>query len=385
MNGRSGWNLRRLRAVATKEWTHLRRDPRSLGTILLLPIVTLVLYGYAINFDLRHIPVGVLDHDRTPQSRRLRNVLESTDYLDFRGEFESEDQVRSAIEQGRVRAAIVIPARFAATIAAGRSAPVQSVFDGSDSTTAGVAEGYVQQAVARFAEELGRDAALKHVPKGLRTGPSVDVYPRFLYNPTLSSTRFIVPGLLVVILSITAALLTSTCVAREREQGTLEALVVSPLQPGELMLGKLIPYVILGFVDVSILIVFGYILFGVWPAGSVLLLMGGMVLFLIGVLSLGLLISSLARSQTFALQLGFVATFLPTMLLSGFAYPRRSMPDIIYYLTAALPATQFLIFVRGVYLKAVGLGVLWPQVLWLGVTAAVILRVAAKRFVKRLD
>lgn len=380
-----GWNLRRLRAVAAKEWTHLRRDPRSLGTILLLPVVTLVLYGYAVNFDLRHIPVGVLDRDRTPQSRLLRDILQATDYLEYRGELEDENQVRSAIEQGRVRAAVVIPPGFAASIAAGRPAPVQSVFDGSDSTTAGIAEGYVRQALARFAEELARDAALRRVPKSLRGGPAVEIRPRFLYNPTLSSTRFIVPGLLVVILSITAALLTSTCVAREREQGTLEALAASPIRPAELMLGKLVPYVVVGVVDVSILIVFGYILFGVWPAGSVALLMGGMVLFLAGVLSLGLLISSRARSQTFALQLGFVVTFLPTMLLSGFAYPRRSMPEVVYWLTAALPATQFLIFVRGVYLKAVGVAVLWPQMAWLGLTAALLLRGAAKGFVKRLD
>jgi ABC-2 type transport system permease protein len=209
--------------------------------------------------------------------------------------------------------------------------------------------------------------------------------PRILYNPELNSTNYIVPGLLVLILSITAALLTSTTVARERERGTLEGLVVSPVLAHELMVGKLIPYVCAGMVDVTLLVVFGYVLFGVFPAGSLVLLMGGMLIFLAGVMALGLLISARAPSQAFALQLGFLATLLPTLLLSGFAYPRQSMPDVLYYLTALLPSTQFLIFVREIYLKGTGIVQLWPQLAWLSVTTVLFLRGASRRFVKRLD
>ena len=372
-------------AVARKEWTHLRRDPQSLGVILLLPLVTLVLYGSAINFDLKHIPLGILDHDRSPRSRALRESLEGNDYLHFAGEVTEEAAIERAFDKGLLRMVIVIPYGFDSDMSAGRPAHLQAIYDGSDGTTAGVAIAYATAQIGDFLSRQGESAELRRVPRAFRRVPSIDVLPRILYNPELNSTNYIVPGLLVLILSITSALLTSTTVARERERGTLEGLVVSPVQPLELMAGKLAPYIGAGMADVALLVIFGRALFGVWPAGSLLLLMAGMLLFLAGVLGLGLMISARARTQAFALQMGFVLTLLPTLLLSGFAYPRQSMPAILYYATMPLPATQFLIFVRAIYLKGSGIGLLWPQLLWLAVTAAWFLRSAARRFVKRLD
>lgn len=372
-------------AVAKKEWTHLRRDPQSLGVILLLPIVTLILYGYAINFDLKHIPLAILDRDHTPRSRALSEAFQGTEYFRYGGGVGSEADVERLFDKGIVRAVIVIPHGFDSDLSAGRTAKLQAIYDGSDSTTAGVAIAYADAEINAFLAQQGADASLKRVPRAMQNQPSISIAPRILYNPELNSTNYIVPGLLVLILSITSALLTSTTVARERERGTLESLVVSPVLATELMVGKLVPYVCAGMVDVAILVLFGFILFHVFPAGSLILLMFGMLLFLAGVLGLGLLISSRAPNQAFALQLGFLATLLPTLLLSGFAYPRQSMPALLYYITALLPSTQFLIFVRELYLKGAGVALLWPQLLWLGFTAALFLRGASKRFVKRLD
>jgi ABC-2 type transport system permease protein len=297
----------------------------------------------------------------------------------------SEREIEGLLERGAERVVIVIPQGFDSDLSAGRTANLQAIYDGSDSTTAGVAIAYADAEINAFLGQQGADASLKRVPRALRGRPNIVIAPRILYNPELNSTNYIVPGLLVLILSITSALLTSTTVARERERGTLESLVVSPVQALELMVGKLVPYVCAGMVDVSILVLFGYLLFHVFPAGSLVLLMFGMLLFLAGVLGLGLVISARAPNQAFALQLGFLATLLPTLLLSGFAYPRQSMPALLYYITALLPSTQFLIFVREIYLKGAGAAQLWPQLLWLGATAALFLRGASKRFVKRLD
>lgn len=376
---------RRTVAMARKEWTHLRRDPQSLAVIVLLPVVTLVLYGAAINFDLKHIPIGILDHDHTPRSRDLRESLQGNEYLRFVGELTNEASIEREFDRGTLRAVIVIPYGFDRDLTAGRTATLQAIYDGSDGTTAGIAISYASAQIADFAQRQEADIALRRVPRQLRVLPSITVLPRVLYNPELNSTSFIVPGLLVLILSITSALLTSTTVVREREQGTLEGLVVTPVQPLELMAGKLIPYVCAGMGDVVLLVLLGWGLFGVWPAGSILLLTVGMLLFLAGALGVGLLISAGARNQAFALQMGFLVSLLPTLLLSGFAYPRQSMPTVLYYLTAPLPSTQFLIFVRGIYLKGSGVALLWPQMLWLAVTAWLFLRMASSRFVKRLD
>ena len=363
----------------------MRRDRQSLAVILLLPVVSLVLYGFAINYDLKHIPLGILDHDRTARSRALADGFRGSEYFRFEGMLGEEAAVERLFERDRLRVALVIPRGFDADLSAGRPVSLQALYDGSDSTTASVAIAYTEAQVADFLADQGEAMLPRRVPRAMREQPRIDIRPRILYNPELNSTSYIVPGLLVVVLAVTSTLLTATSVAREREQGTLEGLVVSPIGSLDLMVGKLAPYVAASLLDVVLLIGLGWALFGVWPAGSLLLLLFGMTLFLGGVLGLGLAISSRAPNQAFALQLAFVATLLPALLLSGFAFPRQSMPDFLYYVTMPLPATQFLIVVRGIYLKGAGWSVLWPQMLWLAFTSVVFLRAASARFVKRLD
>lgn len=378
-------NRRRLWAVAKTEWTHLRRDPQSLAVIFLLPIITLILFGYAINFDLKHIPMAILDRDRTQRSNELREVFQSSEYFRYLGEAADEHQIETLIAQGTARLVVVIPRGFDRDVSAGQPVTLQTIFDGSDGTTAGVALTYAEAQIADYVRRQSGKAVHKRVPLAMRKQPGVEIRPRVLYNPELSSTHYIVPGMLVLILAITAALLTSTSVARERETGTLEQLVVSPVRPLELMAGKLLPYIAVNMADVVVLVLFGWVFFQIWPAGSLWLLFLGSVLFLFGLLGLGLFISVRAPNQAFALQIGFILSLLPTMLLSGFAYPRQSMPDALYYFTGVLPATQFLIVVRAIYLKGTGLLHLWPQFLYLAAVAVLFLRAAAASFVKRLD
>lgn len=378
-------NLRRARAIARMEWMRLRRDRQALAVILLLPVVSLVLYGYAINFDVKHIPLGILDNDHTARSRDLADAFRSSEYFRFEGMVESPSAVEDLFQRNRLRVVLVIPEGFDADLSAGRGVSLQALYDGSDNTTAGVAIAYTESQTADFLADQAEAGMLRRVPRAKRERPRIEIRPRILYNPELNSTNYIVPGLLVMVLAVSSTLLTATSVAWEREQGTLEGLVASPVSPLDLMLGKLTPYVLASLLDVLLLVGLGWALFGVWPAGSKLLLLFGMLLFLGGVLGQGLAISSRAPNQAFALQLAFVVTLLPAFLLSGFAFPRQSMPAILYYATMPLPATQSLILTRAIYLKGVGVRMVWPQLLWLGFTAVVFLRVASARFVKRLD
>lgn len=376
---------RRVRAIARMEWMRLQRDRQALAVILLLPVVSLLLYGYAINFDVKHIPLGIVDYDHTARSRALADAFRQSEYFRYEGVVAQAGSVEHLFESNRLRVVLVIPARFDADLRAGRNVSLQALYDGSDNTTAGVAIAYTEARIADFLAHESENAMDRQAPRGSRKRPQIEIRPRILYNPELNSTNYIVPGLLVMVLAVSSTLLTATSVAWEREQGTLEGLVASPINPLDLMLGKLVPYVAASLLDVFLLIGMGWVLFGVWPVGSMFLLLVGMALFVAGVLGQGLAISSRAPNQAFALQLAFVVTLLPAFLLSGFAFPRQSMPAVLYYATMPLPATQALILVRNIYLKGANATLVWPQMLWLGFTAAVFLRGAAGRFVKRLD
>lgn len=382
-------NGTRLRAISRKEWTHLFRDPRSLIVIFLQPVVLLILYGYAMDLDLKNVAMAVYDQDRSAASRALvRDVDEST-YFHVRGSVADPRQIENVLDRGLVRFVLVIPAGFERDLAAGKSVSVQALFDGADSNTAGIALGYTQALLTEEALRLAQarslaTSATQRQPVSVRS-VGLDVRTSVLYNPSLKSTVFLVPGLIAVILSMLSALLTSGAVVREREQGTLEQLVASPLHPTELMLGKLLPYVLLSLLDLILVVILGWFLFGVWPRGSLLALLGLTLLFLPFALGLGLLISTLAHTQQMALVGAFLATVLPSMLLSGFVFARQNMPSVLQYLSAIIPATHYLLIIRGIYLKGVGLAVLWPQALILLVFAAIMVALSSKRFTKRLE
>lgn len=372
---------RRTLAIARAEWLHNRRDIRSLAVIVALPVVLLLLYGYGINFDLRDIPFAVFDLDGTERSRELIEQFRKSRYFHLYEVLNDQRRIAPLLETGAVVFVMVIPPDFGHRLGAGREATVQVLMDGTDTTRANVATGYVESAILDHSAKLGVQYARRQaVPMSASLTPQ----PTILYNADLKSVRFIVPGLIAVLLTLLAALLTSTCVVREREWGSFESLVTSPARAPEILVGKMIPYVLIAFSDVVLCVVAGRLIFGVWPVGSPGLLLGISVLYLVASLSIGLIFSVIARTQQLAILFAMLATLLPTILLSGFAFPRRSMPLILQAASNLIPATHFLSIIRSIYLKGTGLGVLWPQTVVLAVFTVGLVALAARKFKKEL-
>ncbi len=377
MGGRVAW-------VAWKELVQLVRDWRTLAVVLVLPVLMLVLYGYAINFDLQHVALGVQDADGTPAARRLVDAFAGGEAFAVAARPASPAETTRDLDAGRVKAVLVIPRGYAADLAAGRTAQVQLLVDGADSTSATTAIAYAETIVRAHSSAISLAAVRR---RGLRATEGlvpVEARVRFWYNPDQRSVNYIVPGLIVVILMMLSTLLTALTVVRERERGTIEQLLVSPLAPGELMLGKLLPYVGIAFVDVLLVVGAGRLLFGVSVAGSAGLLLALAAVFLTAALGAGLLISVTAPSQQAAMTLAMLASQLPSVLLSGFIFPVRAMPDAVRALTNLIPARHFLVIARAIYLKGSGIALLWGPTLVLLAMGGVFLGLAARRFRRRL-
>ena len=372
---------RRLLTVARAEWTHIRRDVRSLGVILVLPVFMLLLYGYGINYDLDHIPFAVWNLDGTQVSRDLVEQFRQSRYFDLRENVLEQGQIGELLDKRQVVFVLVIPPDLSRTLGGDREADVQFILDGSDTTRASVALGYIESALNDFSGKL--QAQWINRQAGAMV-PPFSVQPIILYNPDLRSRPFIVPGLIAIILTLLAALLTSTCIVREREWGSFESLIASPASAGEIMLGKILPYAIISFVDVGLAILVGWVVFRVAPTGSVGLLLAASAIYMIASLAIGLFFSSLAGTQQMAILFAILVTFLPTILLSGFVFPQRSMPTAVAAVGQIFPATHFLIIIRALYLKGAGLRILWPRLLVLVGYSVVIVAAAAGVFRKRL-
>lgn len=366
----------RLAAIARKEAIQLRRDRRSMALAFLLPLFMLLFFGYAITWDVEHIPLAVLDQDRTQKSRLLVDALEASGYFEVTERLEAYDQVEPGLARGRVRGALVIPPGFERDLAAGRGAQVQLLLDGGDANTATIALNYSEAIVARFSADV--------VLAGAAARPPADADSRVWYNPTLESRNMIVPALIAVIMSIIAAMLTALTIAREWERGTMEQLASTPVHRLEVVLGKLAPYVAIGLIDVAVATLAGVLLFGVPFRGDVLLLGALTLLFLIGALGLGIFISAALRSQVLAMQVALVVTYLPALLLSGFLFDIRSMPVALRAFTWVVPARYFVAVTRGVFLKGVGIEVLWVQAVSMLVFATAGLGLAAVAFRKEI-
>ncbi|HEU5300367.1 MAG TPA: ABC transporter permease, partial [bacterium] len=343
---------RRLGAIIIKEFVQLARDPRTLAMVLLMPVMQLLLFGYAITTEVEHLPTIVLDQSRSQESRRLLERFVNSRFFDIRGQAADLGAIERAIDGGRMRVGIVIPPDFAEALQAGRSAQVQVIVDASDPLVA-------RSAIAT-AEAIGQVGSLEIVTRQLaRAGSPVrglplEVRTRAWYNPDLRSVNFMVPGLLAVILSMLTLMLTAIAIVRERELGTLEQLVATPIRKSELMLGKILPYVVLGYLDITLALLIGALWFKVPIRGSLLLLYALTLIFYIATLGQGILISTVSRTQRQAMQAAFFV-FLPTILLSGFMFPREGMPALIQWIGYAIPLTYFLVIVRGIILKGVGL------------------------------
>jgi len=376
--------LLRTWAIARKEFIQLVRDARTLAVIVVLPVLMLVLYGYAINLDVKHLQTAVVDQDRTSGARDLVRAFSNTEYFDIIRYLDSPAQIDDLIQRGAVKVALVIPRGYARDLAVGRRVQIQVIVDGSNPTTATLAVSYVSGIVQGYSSMVTVMAAARAGFTRPELFLPVEYRPRVWYNPELKSTYFIVPGLIAVILMMLSALLTAMTVVRERERGTIEQLVVSPVMPHELMIGKLIPYVVIAFADIVLVTVAGRLLFGVPLRGSVPLLLGLSAVFLVAVLGIGLLVSTIATTQELAMTIAVMTTMLPSFLLSGFVFPISNMPRAIQAITYLIPARYFLVIVRGIFLKGVGWAVLWPQVIPLVIFAAATIAAAALRFKKRL-
>ncbi|MFZ4512235.1 MAG: ABC transporter permease [Geothrix sp.] len=376
-------NLRRLVAVARKEFIHVLRDKRALAIAILLPMIMLMIFGYALTLDLDRVPLAILDQSRTPQSRELVARFEGSRYFSVVQRAGSEREVEAAINRGQAMLGLVVPLDFGRRVASERKTQVQVLADGSDANTTTLALAYAETIVRGYSQEV----LVMKVRRLTGKAPALpmELRPRVWFNTDMESKIFIVPGLIAVIMMLITALLTSLTVAREWETGTMEQLISTPVRPPELILGKLAPYFVIGMVDMLLSVLAGRFLFEVPIRGSLVLLFGVSAVFLVGALALGIFISTLAKTQLLASQAAFVATFLPAFLLSGFMFDIGNMPRPLQVMTNLIPARHFVTILRGLYLKGTGLAELWPQCLLLVAFAALMLLLAIRTFKKRLD
>jgi ABC-2 type transport system permease protein len=362
-----------------KELRQVRRDPFSLLMLIAFPGLMLVLYGFALNFDVRHVRLAVQDRDRSPSSRELVASFTHSTYFDLVATPPPGADLERLTETGVARAILVVPEQFGRDIAAGRTARVQLLLDGADSTTAATILGYARALVSEASVEVGVAALAR---AGRRAAPPVDLAPRVLYNPELESTQFLLPGLIGLLMMITAVLSTALSVVREKERGTMEQLRVAPLRTLELILGKTFPYLGISLLGTLIVLVAARVLFGVEVRGPHLELLAVVLLYLFGALGFGLFISTVANNQTFAFQAGLITSLLPALLLSGFIFQIRIMPAWLQAVTYVVPNRYFLVVLRGIILKGEGLATYWPEVGALAAYGVVVTALASLRLVK---
>lgn len=374
-------SLQRLWSIMRKEIIQILRDRRTLGTIISLPIIQLVLYGYLSN-EVLHQPTIVWDQSKTAESRVLIRAFENTRYFTVRLAARNMKDIEQGLDVGEAKIGIVIPPDYATHIRSGQPTSVMVVVDASDATSAQVVLSVARGIGTRLSADLGVDMTRR---RGQQPPvAAVDVRTRAWYNPDLKSQIFIVPGVLAVIMQFTTTFLSVTVIVRERELGTLEQLVVTPIQPIELMLGKIIPLMVLGYINMTFILLLAWVWFGVAVKGSLMLLYAMTLAFFLSSLGIGTLISTVSKNLQQALQLSQI-TLLPSILISGFLFPRESLPVALQWAGQALPLTYYIIVVRGIIIKGVGFGLLWRQIIPLVVLALVVFGLAIRRFQKKID
>lgn len=379
----------RIMAVMAKEFRHILRDPRSLAIIFLMPVVMTFLYGYAMSFDIKNIPLGIVDLDTTPESRELIEAFTSSGQFMLARRYPDPESAEAGMQYRETILTIVIPDGFARSLRSGSIRPIGLLVDGSNNNTASVAMGYARgiiskKAVTSTIAMLGISGKLPAEVIERERLP-IEMHPRFWYNPEQKSSHFIVPALIAIILMMASALLTSVTVVREKESGTLEQLLVSPVRPGELIIGKVCPYGVLAMADGAFILFVGSLVFGVPIRGSLLVLFGFTGLYILAALTIGLLISTLVDQQRVAMLGALLVTVLPAFMLSNFIFPVRSMPKLLRFISPAVPATHYIPVVRGVLLKGVGPEVFWNAGLFLGILMIVLAAASIARFKPRLD
>lgn len=366
--------------LVKKEYLQVLRDRAFLPMLFLAPIIQLTLFGYVAATNVDNIPTAVLDRDRTPASRQFIRSFSNAGYFRLTSYLESNSEIDGLLDRGEVKLVINVPRGFARQLKRNETAQVQFIVDGTDSTTASIVLGYARDIAQRNAVKV----ITQQLQKTRSALPGVDLRLRVWYNPELDNVNFIVPGIICTILAIITTMLTSVAIVREREKGTIEQLIVSPIAPYELILGKVLPFMGIGFIDVIIVLAVGMLWFKVPIRGSIPLLLLLAIPFLSNTLGMGILISTISRTQQQAMMTTFFL-MLPWILLSGFIFPIENMPSVIQYITYLIPLRYFLIIIRGIALKGTGLSALWPQVLAMILLGGAILTVSIFRFNKRLE
>jgi len=376
--------LARLKQMLIKEFIQVFRDKRTRFVLFGPPIIQMVIFGYAATFEIHHVPTVVLDLDHSQESRELISRFTSSPYFDVQRQLTDFRQIGDLIDRGKATVGLEINAGFAQNLRKGQTAPLQVIVDATNSNTALIASGYITQIALGFAQDYQKDRIYRISPQMVEKIPSVQLEPRPLYNPDLRSRWFFVPGIIGSLTLVLVVNLTAFAVVREREIGTLEQIMVTPIRPAEFILGKTLPFFLIGLFDVSLIATVGTLWFQVPFRGQILVLFAGAILFLLCMLGVGLLISTVSSTQQQAMVTAFFF-IMPAITFSGFGFPISTMPQWLQYLTYLSPLRYFLIVLRGTYLKGVGMEILWPQMLAMAALGISLLTIAVLRFHKALD
>jgi ABC-2 type transport system permease protein len=376
--------LARLKQMLIKEFIQVFRDKRTRFVLFGPPIIQMLVFGYAATFEIHHVPTVVLDLDHSQESRELISRFSSSPYFDVQRQLTDYRQIGDLIDQGKATIGLQINAGFAQNLRKGRTAPLQVIVDATNSNTALIASGYITQIALGFARDYQKDRIYRISPQLMEEIPSVELAPRPWYNPDLRSRWFFVPGVIGSLTLVLVVVLTAFAVVREREIGTLEQIMVTPIRPAEFILGKTLPFFLIGLLDVSLIATVGTLWFQVPFRGRILVLFVGAILFLLCMLGVGLLISTVSSTQQQAMVTSFFF-IMPAITFSGFGFPISTMPQWLQYLTYLSPLRYFLVVLRGTYLKGVGMDILWPQMLAMAGLGISLLMMAVLRFHKALD
>ena len=374
--------LIRLKTIARKEFLQILRDPRSLALAVSMPVFLLLLFGYALTLDVDRIPTVVYDQERSPRSRDLIDRFLSSRYFQLEAAVENYGRLQEMLDDGRALMGLVIPANFSRDLELDRETTIQVLMDGTDANTATIALGYANAITLLYSQDLMQE---KMIRLGVgKISPPIELRIRIWFNPDLESKNFIVPGLIAIIMSILAAILTSGTIAREWERGSMEQLISTPLRKWELILGKLIPYFLIGLIDLALSVAMGRYLFGVPLRGSGFLLFSLASFFMLGAICQGILVSIVTKNQLLSSQISIILSYLPTFILSGFIYPIHNMPKFIQFLTYIVPGRYVVTILKGIYSKGIGLEILWAEALLLALYAGGMTLWAHRRFQKRI-
>ncbi|MGE5400237.1 MAG: ABC transporter permease [Ignavibacteriales bacterium] len=368
--------LNRIIAIAKKEVRQLKRDVRMLLILFLFPIALLAIFGYAINFDVHHIKIAVYDKDRSEDTRAFINSLTSSSYFDLVGYINNDSQIKTYLDEQIAQAVIVFPEDMSRSLYSKKETPVQILVDGVNGNTATLITNYLTIATRSYSQNFStRAMALS----GKNSYTPIDLKPVFWFNPELDSTYFLIPGLIAMIMIVTAVVSISLSIVREKEHGTIEQINVSPLSPLELIIGKTTPYAVIALIVAAIILISGHFMFGMPIKGSLILLFFTTLIFVFATLSLGIFISSIANNQQVAFQMATLVSMLPSVILSGFIFPIESMPLAVQVLSNITPSKFYMIILRDILLKGVGLESFWPQIIYLVIFSAIFLSLATLR------